>query len=294
MSLKSFPIPRRYPRMTKTKKSGFWGSVAAMPHAVWCVLFILAPLAFIFYFALTDVNGAFTTANIEKLFDKVYLDVFANSFVIAIEATAVCLLLAYPLAYFISRSKPRTQSVMAVLIMLPMWVNFLIRTYSLKIIFENNGILNALLGVFGISPVHFLNSNVTIIIGMVYNFLPYMVLPIYSVMTKIDTRLLEAAGDLGCNGAKTLTKVIFPLSVSGVISGITMVFVPSISTFFISQSLSDGRIKLIGDVIEQNFNLATTASYNIGSALSMVLMILILISMLVMNKLGEDDGGVIV
>ena len=279
---------------TKAKRSAFWGSVAAMPHAVWCVLFILAPLGFICYYAFTDVNGAFTTANVEKLLDKTYLDVFGNSFVIALEATVVCLLLAYPLAYFISRAKPRTQSIMSVLIMLPMWVNFLIRTYSLKIIFEYNGILNSLLGVFGADPVHFLNSNVTIIIGMVYNFLPYMVLPIYSVMTKIDTRLLEAAGDLGCNGAKTLTKVIFPLSVSGIISGITMVFVPSISTFFISQSLSDGRIKLIGDVIEQNFNLATTASYNIGSALSMVLMVLILISMLVMNKLGGDDGGAIV
>ena len=280
--------------MAKTKKSGFWGSVAAMPHVVWCALFILAPLCFIIYYALTDASGNFTLDNLSKLLDPLYLNVFKNSVVIALEATAVCLLLAYPLAYFISRAKARTQSIMAVLIMLPMWVNFLIRTYSLKILFENNGILNSLLGLVGIEPVHFLNSNVTIIIGMVYNFLPYMVLPIYSVMTKIDTRLLEAAGDLGCNGIKTLTKVIFPLSVSGIISGITMVFVPSISTFFISQSLSDGRIKLIGDVIEQHFNLATTASYNIGSALSMVLMLLILISMFVMNKLGGDDGGAIV
>lgn len=280
--------------MAKTKKSGFWGSVAAMPHVVWCALFILAPLCFIIYYALTDASGNFTLANLSKLLDPLYLNVFKNSVVIALEATAVCLLLAYPLAYFISRAKARTQSVMAVLIMLPMWVNFLIRTYSLKILFENNGIINSLLGIVGIEPVHFLNSNVTIIIGMVYNFLPYMVLPIYSVMTKIDTRLLEAAGDLGCNGVKTLTKVILPLSVSGIISGITMVFVPSISTFFISQSLSDGKIKLIGDVIEQHFNLATTASYNIGSALSMVLMILILISMFVMNKLGGDDGGAIV
>lgn len=280
--------------MAKTKKSGFWGSVAAMPHVVWCALFILAPLCFIIYYALTDASGNFTFANLSNLLDPLYLNVFKNSVVIALEATAVCLLLAYPLAYFISRAKARTQSVMAVLIMLPMWVNFLIRTYSLKILFENNGIINSLLGIVGIEPVHFLNSNVTIIIGMVYNFLPYMVLPIYSVMTKIDTRLLEAAGDLGCNGVKTLTKVILPLSVSGIISGITMVFVPSISTFFISQSLSDGKIKLIGDVIEQHFNLATTASYNIGSALSMVLMILILISMFVMNKLGGDDGGAIV
>ena len=280
--------------MAKTKKSGFWGSVAAMPHVVWCALFILAPLCFIIYYALTDASGNFTLDNLSKLLDPLYLNVFKNSVVIALEATAVCLLLAYPLAYFISRAKARTQSIMAVLIMLPMWVNFLIRTYSLKILFENNGILNSLLGLVGIEPVHFLNSNVTIIIGMVYNFLPYMVLPIYSVMTKIDTRLLEAAGDLGCNGIKTLTKVIFPLSVSGIISGITMVFVPSISTFFISQSLSDGRIKLIGDVIEQHFNLATTASYNIGSALSMVMMILILISMFIMNKLGDDDGGVVV
>ena len=280
--------------MTRTKKNAFWGSVAAMPHAVWCVLFIIAPLCFILYYAFTDANGSFTTANLAELLDPLYLNVFKNSVVIALEATAVCLVLAYPLAYFISRATARTQSIMAVLIMLPMWVNFLIRTYSLKILFENNGILNSLLGLFGVEPVYFLNSNVTILIGMVYNFLPYMVLPIYSVMTKIDTRLLEAAGDLGCNGVKTLTKVIFPLSISGIISGITMVFVPSISTFFISQSLSDGRIKLIGDVIEQHFNIATTVSYNIGSALSMVMMILILISMFIMNRLGDEDGGVVV
>ena len=282
--------------MKKTEKSlsGFWGSVAAMPHIVWCVLFIVAPLCFILYYALTDANGNFTFANLSLLFDPLYLNVLKNSVIIALEATAVCLVIAYPLAYFISRAKPRTQSIMAVLIMLPMWVNFLIRTYSLKILFEYKGIINSLLGLVGLSPIPFLNSNITIIIGMVYNFLPYMVLPIYSVMTKIDSRLIEAAGDLGCNGFKTLTKVIFPLSVSGIISGITMVFVPSISTFFISQSLSDGKIKLIGDVIEQQFNIATTRSYNIGSALSFVLMILILISMFVMNRLGDDDGGVVV
>lgn len=281
-------------KKTKNTLSGFWGSVAAMPHIVWCVLFIVAPLCFILYYALTDANGKFTFSNLSLLFDPLYLNVLKNSVVIALEATAVCLVIAYPLAYFISRAKPRTQSIMAVLIMLPMWVNFLIRTYSLKILFEYKGIINSLLGLVGISPIPFLNSNVTIIVGMVYNFLPYMVLPIYSVMTKIDSRLIEAAGDLGCNGFKTLTKVIFPLSVSGIISGITMVFVPSISTFFISQSLSDGKIKLIGDVIEQQFNIATTRSYNIGSALSLVLMILILISMFIMNKLGDDDGGVVV
>ena len=283
--------------MTKTKKNAFWGSVAAMPHAVWCVLFIIAPLCFILYYAFTDASGSFTTANITDLLDPLYLKVLKNSVVIALEATAVCLVLAYPLAYFISRAKASTQSVMAVLIMLPMWVNFLIRTYSLKILFENNGILNSIIKLLGSEPIYFFdekNAKITILIGMVYNFLPYMVLPIYSVMTKIDSRLLEAAGDLGCNGVKTLTKVILPLSVSGIISGITMVFVPSISTFFISQSLSDGRIKLIGDVIEQHFNLASTTSYNIGSALSMVMMVLILISMFIMNKLGDDDGGVVV
>lgn len=281
-------------KKTKNALSGFWGSVAAMPHIVWCVLFIVTPLCFILYYALTDANGNFTFSNLSLLFDPLYLNVLKNSVVIALEATAVCLVIAYPLAYFISRAKPHTQSIMAVLIMLPMWVNFLIRTYSLKILFEYKGIINSLLGLFGISPIPFLNSNITIIVGMVYNFLPYMVLPIYSVMTKIDSRLIEAAGDLGCNGFKTLIKVIFPLSVSGIISGITMVFVPSISTFFISQSLSDGKIKLIGDVIEQQFNIATTRSYNIGSALSLVLMILILISMFIMNKLGDDDGGVVV
>lgn len=279
--------------MTK-RKSPLLRSVTAAPHLVWCVLFILAPMAFVMYYTFTDANGAFTLYNLNEVFSATYMKILERSVLFALEATVICLLIAYPLAYAITKLKERHQSVFIMLLMLPMWINLLIRTYSLKILLESNGIINNFLGILGIDPVQFLNTDFAIVLGMVYNYLPYMVLPIYSVLAKLDHRLIEAAQDLGCNQRQTLTKVVLPLSLSGIVSGITMVFVPSISTFFISKSLSDGRIKLIGDVIETQISMHNVAAYNIGSALSFVLMVLVMFSLYFTNKFGDSEGGVMV
>ena len=279
--------------MTK-RKSPLLRSVTAAPHLVWCVLFILAPMAFVMYYTFTDANGAFTLYNLNEVFSATYMKILERSVLFALEATVICLLIAYPLAYAITKLKERHQSVFIMLLMLPMWINLLIRTYSLKILLESNGIINNFLGILGIDPIQFLNTDFAIVLGMVYNYLPYMVLPIYSVLAKLDNRLIEAAQDLGCNQRQTLTKVVLPLSLSGIVSGITMVFVPSISTFFISKSLSDGRIKLIGDVIETQISMHNVAAYNIGSALSFVLMVLVMFSLYFTNKFGDSEGGVMV
>lgn len=263
--------------------------ILAAPYIVWAVLFIIAPLLFVAYYAFTDRSGAFTFDNILAACDTGYIVIFFRSVSLALIATFICLIIAYPLAYVISRSKANTQKVMIMLIMLPMWMNFLIRTYSWMAILEDSGFINQLLIKIGLSPVHMINTSGAVVLGMVYNFLPYMILPIYSVMTKIDTRLVEAAHDLGCGNVQVLTKVILPLSASGVISGVTMVFVPSISTFYISQKLGGGNFDLIGDTIERQFQ--TAYNYNLGAALSLILMVLILICMAVMNKFSDEDGG---
>ena len=270
------------------KKKSLMHSIAAAPHVFWAILFIILPLIIVLCYAFTDAEGNFSFENILGLSE--YGNIFLLSIELSIIATLICLVIGYPLAYIIAKMDAKKQKFFIMLIMLPMWTNLLIRTYSIMAILDDGGFLNQLLN----TELHIIGTKGAVIFGMVYDFLPYMVLPIYTYISKIPKNMWEAASDLGCNPVSVITKVIFPLSMSGVISGVTMVFVPSISTFFISQSLSDGRIKLIGDVIEQHFNLATTASYNIGSALSMVMMILILISMFIMNKLGDDDGGVVV
>ncbi|MBR0443249.1 MAG: ABC transporter permease [Clostridia bacterium] len=273
------------------KKRSFLETFAAVPHSVWVALFILAPLLFIVYFAFTDTYGNFTLDNISML--SSYTHIFVLSICFALIATTICLLIGYPLAYFISQLKPSTQKILIVLIMLPMWISLLIRTYSLMTILDNGGLLNSLLNMIGLPTVKIVGTSSAVILGMVYDFLPYMVLPIYTSISKLDKRYLEAAQDLGCNGVRTLFKVVFPLSVPGVISGITMVFVPSISTFYISQKLGGGSFDLIGDTIERQFRNVSTQ--NIGAAISLVMMILILISVAVMNKFSDDEqGGIIV
>ena len=264
----------------------------AAPYIVWAIIFIIAPLLFVAYYAFTDRDGSFTFDNIIYACNTSYLVIFFRSISLALIATFICLVIAYPLAYAISRSNANSQKIMIMLVMLPMWMNFLIRTYSWMAILEDTGFINQLLVKIGLSPVHMINTSGAVILGMVYNFLPYMILPIYSVMTKIDVRLLEAAHDLGCNNRKVLTKVVFPLSASGVISGVTMVFVPSISTFYISQKLGGGNFDLIGDTIERQFQ--TAYNYNLGAALSLILMVLILICMAVMNRFSDEDGGAMV
>ncbi len=265
---------------------------AAAPHIVWSVLFIIAPLIFVMYYAFTGKDGSFTVDNFTELFQASYLEIFMRSVCFAFLATVICLVLAYPIAYFISKAKPKTQKIFIMLVMLPMWMNFLIRTYSWMALLEDTGIINTFLGLFGIGPVHMINTAGAVILGMVYNYLPYMIIPIHSVLSKVDVRLLEAAADLGSNPFAVITRVVFPLSIPGIISGITMVFVPSISTFYISQKLGGGNFDLIGDTIERQFQ--TAYNYNLGASMSFVLMLLIIISMTIMNKYADDDGGVII
>lgn len=266
--------------------------LASAPHIVWSVIFILAPLAFVVYYAFTDANGSFTLENIAALTGENYRMIFLRSSCYALIATVICLLIAYPIAFIISRSSAKKQGVMIMLVMLPMWMNLLIRTYSWMVIIQDTGFLNGVLSSLGLPTVHIINTPGAVILGMVYNYLPYMILPIYSVMTKIDNKYIEAARDLGANRFKLLTTVIIPLSVSGIISGITMVFVPSISTFYISQKLGGGSYDMIGDAIERQF--MGNYNYNLGASMSLTLMILILICMAIMNRFSAETEDIIV
>ena len=262
----------------------------ASPFMLWVVIFTIVPLAMVCWYAFTDATGAFTLRNIETI--GTYWGYLKDSLIMGAVATVFCLLLGYPVAYVMSRASWMTQQTLMMLLMLPQWMNFLLRTYAWMTILENNGLINTLLGRLGIGPFQMINTKGAIVLGMVYNFLPYMILPIYSVMEKINGSLFEAANDLGANKFETFRRVVLPLSLPGVITGITMVFVPSVSTFVISQMLGGGRNPLIGDVIERLF-VGAAPNYNVGAVLSLVLMVLILISMAVMKKFddGEETGG---
>ena len=275
------------------KRSSLSRRLCTSPHIVWSAIFIVVPLIMVIYYAFTDKSGAFTFDNITRLGD--YTTTFLRSIWYGIVATIICLLIAYPLAYIIAQSKARVQSTMVMLCMIPMWMNFLLRTYSWMTLLEDTGVINTLLSKIGIGPFHMINTSGAVILGMVYNFLPYMILPIYTVMTKLDRSLIEAAQDLGANKFRVLKDVIMPTTLSGVVSGITMVFVPSVSTFYISQKLGGGSFALIGDIIEMQFQVSN--NFNFGAALSLVLMILILICMAIMNKFGDEDdarGGMMI
>ena len=264
----------------------------AIPHIVWSLIFIVVPLCFVFYFAFTNDAGAFTLEWVSQI--GRYWEVFARSIKLAFIATLICLLLGYPMAYIISRCSWITQRTLIMLIMLPMWMNFLLRTYAWMTLLERNGIINKLLETIGIydlfgitEPIKMIGTEGAVIVGMVYNFLPFMIIPLYNIMQKIDNSLIEASRDLGCNMTGVFRRVLFPLSVPGIINGITMVFVPAASTFVISQKLGGGNTMLIGDLIETYFT-GTANNLHIGSMLSLVLMGLILICMAFMNKDGEE------
>ena len=272
-------------------KKTFGNKLVASPYIVWSEIFIVVPLIIMVYFALTDSSGAFTLANLSGLGQ--YKKAFAISILYAAVATLITLILAYPMAYFMTKLKVSSQRMLFMIVMIPMWMNFLIRTYSWITILANTGLINTLLSKLGIGPLKLINTPGAVILGMVYDFIPYMILPIYSVMSKLDKSLLEAAEDLGSNSFAKFKRVIFPLSRPGVISGITMVFVPSVSTFYISQKLGGNKTMLIGDTIEYFFNLGPSY-YNIASAISLVLMVMILICLFVMNRFTDDeDGGVL-
>ena len=262
------------------------------PYILWAALFIVVPLVVVAWYSFTGEDGSFTVSNFTAILDAKYQKVFVNSLAFAFAATLICLVLAYPVAYFISRASAKAQKMMVVFIMLPMWTNILIRTYSWLALLEDAGIVNTVLSHFGIDPVKFIGTSGAVILGMVYNFLPFMILPIYSVMSKMDRRVIEAAQDLGCDGFKVLTKVIIPLSVPGIVSGITMVFVPAISTFYISQKLGGGMITLVGDTIEQQFKYIDNG-YHVGAAFSLLLMLLILACTAIMNKFTDGEDGIL-
>ena len=278
--------------MTKTRKLG--GAVLA-PYSLWALLFILVPLVFVAYYAFTDNAFAFTFDNIARFFTatstvegaevRTYLVIFLRSLKLAVISTVICLLLGYPLAYFMARASARGQKIMMTLIMIPMWMNFLIRTYAWMTILQDTGILNSALSGLGLGRVHIIGTEGAVVIGMVYDYLPYMVLPIYSIMAKMDVRLLEAARDLGCNGLSVLRRVILPLSLPGVLSGVTMVLIPSVSTFYISQKLGNGKFFLIGDAIEGQY---TANNLHFAAAMAFILMVILLVAMALMKRFTNN------
>ena len=274
-------------------------------YGIWAVLFILVPLVFVAYYAFTDVNFQFTLENIQRFFTatssivqddgssaevRTYLLIFWRSLKLAIISTLVCLVLAYPLAYIMARAEPKVQKTFMTIIMIPMWMNFLIRTYAWMTILQDKGIFNNILSALHLPGVHIIGTEAAVVIGMVYDYIPYMILPLFSIMAKMDVKLIESARDLGCNGLGVLRRVIWPLSLPGVISGVTMVLIPSVSTFYISQKLGDGKIMLIGDVIEGQY---VANNLHFAAAIAFVLMVLLLVCMAVMRKLvGRNvEGG---
>ncbi len=269
--------------------------MALAPYSVWAALFVVVPLAFFAYYAFTDNQFAFTTENITRFFTatsnivqddgtsvevRTYLLIFMRSVKLAVISTVICLLMGYPIAYIMAQAKERTQKTMVTLIMIPMWMNFLIRTYAWMTILQDTGILNGFLSTLGIGTVHIIGTEAAVIIGMVYDYFPYMVLPIYSILAKLDNRLLEAARDLGCGSLSVLRRVIIPLSMPGVISGITMVLIPSISTFYISQKLGNGKFFLIGDAIEGQY---VANNLHFAAAIAFILMLILLVCMAVVK-----------
>lgn len=259
--------------------------LTALPYVVWSLAFVVLPLALVVIFAFTTEDG-FSLVNLSKV--GRYAGIFLKSINLALIATVICFFVGYPLAYLISRAKENVQQNLILLIMLPMWMNFLLRTYGWMTLIENEGVINRLLGMIGIAPLHMINTQGAVVLGMVYNYLPFMILPLYSIMVKIDKSTIEAAQDLGANFGNILFRVLLPLSVPGIVSGITMVFVPSISTFIISKMLGGGSNMLIGDLIEQQF-LGGTYNPYLGSAISLGLMIVMFLIMGIINSMDEDD-----
>lgn len=266
----------------------------AVPYIIWMLIFILLPLILILYYAFTsEVDGStiITSKFILKTFDPIYLNAFVKSFIYAGLATIICLILAYPLALILAK-KSHSNSSMLFIFILPMWMNFLLRTYAwLSLLESNNGFINVFLRRLHLPTLDIIGTPNAIVLGMVYNFLPFMILPIYNTLSKIDESVLEAAHDLGANNFQRLVRVIIPLSIPGIMSGITMVFMPAVTSFVIPNLLGSGKVNLIGNLIEQQF--ITTYNWSFGSALSLVLMVVILISMGIMQQLDHSnrEGG---
>ncbi len=287
--------------MMRTKRGWF-----AFPYMIWMALFVVIPIVIMLVYSLTvpveTAEGEVLRGSLENFTGMTqYLSVFGRSFWLALIATVICLAIGYPVAYLMSREGPGFQRVVMALIMLPMWMNFLLRTYSWMAILENNGLLNQLFQKLGVIALynrltgsdidHFqmIRTSGAVVLGMVYNYLPFMILPIYTVLTKLDRRLIEAAEDLGANASTVFRRVTLPLSVSGVVSGVTMVFVPAVSTFALSRLLGGGTQMMLGDLIENQF-LGGAYNPHLGAAISMVMMVIVVICMLVMNHFGDGEG----
>ena len=288
---------------TALRRGGLIQRLALAPYSLWALLFIVVPLFFVGYYAFTDSSFQFTTANITKIFTATsrvgigedakevhtYLVIFGRSLKLAVISTLICLLMGYPFAYIIARSSAKTQSILITIIMIPMWMNFLIRTYAWMTILQDTGLLLNGLRLLGLNMdnVHITGTETAVIIGMVYDYFPYMILPIYSIMAKLDVKLLEAASDLGCNGFGVLRRVILPLSMPGVISGVIMVLIPSISTFYISKMLGNGLTTMIGDVIESQYQ----TDPHFSSALAFILMVILLVAMALMQRYANKRAA---
>ena len=281
-------------------RAGLVQRLTLAPYSFWAALFVVVPLFFVAYYAFTDAQFNFTLDNISRFFTATsavdggrevhtYLIIFLRSLKLAVISTVICLIMGYPMAYIISRAAPRAQKIMITLIMIPMWMNFLIRTYAWMTILQDTGILNGFLSMLGLGRVHIIGTEAAVVIGMVYDYFPYMILPIYSVMAKMDVRLIEAARDLGCNSAGVLRRVIWPLSLPGVISGVNMVLIPSISTFYISQKLGNGKFYLIGDAIEGQY---VANNLHFAAAIALVLMIILLACMALLQHAAGKRAAV--
>ena len=259
----------------------------AGPYLLWMLVFTIVPLLFVFYYGFTSSDGTFTFSNITAIFEKIHIQALGLSLLLAVITTAVCLLFAYPLALILSKSAAKNRSFVIFIFILPMWINFLLRIIAIRMLLSDNGILNYILSALNLPNFSIMYTPAAIVIGMVYDYFPFMVLPIYNALIKIDHNLLDAAGDLGATPARTFLKIIFPLSVPGVISGITMVFVPSISEFVIADILGGGKVLLIGNIIEQEFNQGN--NWHLGSGISIVLMIFIFVSMMIGEMKGSGE-----
>ncbi|MFR2264995.1 ABC transporter permease [Clostridium sp. 29_15] len=273
------------------KKNNGSSTLPASPYIVWSTLFIVIPLIIIVFFSFTQETASgysFTLENFKRVLNSQYVSVFRRSLVLAFQSTVLCLILGYPVAYFISKMKSNRRNILIMLFIVPMWMNFLLRTYAWLPILGKNGVINNFLSAIGLNTINILYTDAAVLLGMVYNFLPFMILPIYTVLIKMDNSLIDAAADLGANKRQIFTRIIFPLSMPGVITGITMVFMPAVSTFVISRLLGGGQYMLLGNLIETQFT--TMGDWNFGSALAIFMMIIILISMAIMNKFEGTES----
>ena len=278
-------MPQTTVKARRTRRAAMNRKKLASPYLVWMALFTIVPLCIVVYFAFTNSEGQFTIANILRI--ESYLPIFFKSIALAAISALICLAVSYPVAYYIANSSPSAQRTLYMLITVPLCISFLLRTLAWVALLEDTGIINGFITALGLHPLPLIRNDGAVILGMVYNYLPYMIMPLYSVLVKIDRSLIEAASDLGCNSFEVFRKVTFPLSMPGVISGFTMVFVPAVSTFYISQKLGSTGTVLIGDIVESQFK--TAYNPNLGAALSLILMIMITICIAIMNKFSDDE-----